>query len=589
MAITRYVNTASSPGGDGTTNATTGANRAFASLNEAEAAIPASIADWYDIVCEGQNADSARVEFSGTTTTASNYIQVRTDPSATYGRHEGVWSNDHYRIVPSVVGTTPLYLWGHHFRFEGLQVACSNAQGAAYGLIRCRNQNSTADIRIDGCIFDGEGKSGTPTGIQIINPASGATHTIKNCIIMNVTNGDGIEASYDSPNVSVHNSVITNCARGINRMNGTVAVTNCAVFNNTDDFSGTMTVTYTASDDNDISGTGNVDISPGATEADDWAAAFTDYTNGDFSLKSGSPLIDAGIGPALDSNVPTTDIAGTPRSGDTCDIGAFEFVDAGGTYVTVTDSGSGADAIGQIAVALGVSDAGSAVDALPGARAVLGVADAGAGADMVSYLHNLLSAITDTGHGTESLGVSAGLAVQDSGVGTDSAGVAVSILVTDTGSGVDAVTLIADVIKRVTDVGSGIDAIGGITVQAGVSDAGHGADTAGVRVALTVTDLGSAVDLVSTLQAALVTIADAGHGADTVGPVSVSLAVADSCQGIDVIGAVQALLRVLDAGAGVDIVSSYEPDARIRTITATITAPGMTITVTAPGIKTTIT
>jgi hypothetical protein len=284
----------------------------------------------------------------------------------------------------------------------------------------------------------------------------------------------------------------------------------------------------------------------------------------------------------------STDIEGVSRGSD-WSIGLFEFVDEGGTYVTVTDSGSGADAIGQIAVALGVSDAGSAVDALPGARAVLGVADAGAGADMVSYLHNLLSAITDTGHGTESLGVSAGLAVQDSGVGTDSAGVAVSILVTDTGSGVDAVTLIADVIKRVTDVGSGIDAIGGITVQAGVSDAGQGADTAGVRVSLTVTDLGSAVDLVSTLQAALVTIADAGHGADTVGPVSVSLAVADSCQGIDVIGAVQALLRVLDAGAGVDIASSFEPSARIRTITATITAPGMTITVTAPGIKTTIT
>ena len=30
--ITRYVNTASTPGGDGTTNATSGANRAYASL-----------------------------------------------------------------------------------------------------------------------------------------------------------------------------------------------------------------------------------------------------------------------------------------------------------------------------------------------------------------------------------------------------------------------------------------------------------------------------------------------------------------------------------------------------------------------------
>jgi len=322
MAITRYVNTASSPGGDGTTNATTGDNRAFASLNEAEAAIPASIADWYDIVCEGQDADSARVEFSGTTTSASNYIRIRTDPSATYGRHEGVWSNDHYRIVPSADSTTPLYCWVHHLRLEGLQVACSGAQGAAYGLIRCRNQNSTADIRIDGCIFDGEGKSGTPAGILIWNPSSGATHTIKNCIIMNVTNGNGIEASYNSPDVSVHNSVITNCATGINRAAGTVAVTNCAVFNNTDDFSGTMTVTYTASDDNDIAGTGNIDISPSATEADDWAAAFTDYANGDFSIKNtDSVLYHAGT----DLNL-TYDIAGNPWHATTPSIGAFEYV-----------------------------------------------------------------------------------------------------------------------------------------------------------------------------------------------------------------------------------------------------------------------
>src|SRR5690554_6305228 len=101
MAITRYVNTASSPGGDGTTNATTGDNRAFASLNEAEAAIPASIADWYDIVCEGQDADSAAVDFAGTTTSASNYVQVRTDPSATYGRHAGARDTSKYRLAVS--------------------------------------------------------------------------------------------------------------------------------------------------------------------------------------------------------------------------------------------------------------------------------------------------------------------------------------------------------------------------------------------------------------------------------------------------------------------------------------------------------
>jgi len=42
-----------------------------------------------------------------------------------------------------------------------------------------------------------------------------------------------------------------------------------------------------------------------------------------------------GIGPALDSNVPTTDIVGTSRSGNTCDIGAFEYVASGGGGVSI--------------------------------------------------------------------------------------------------------------------------------------------------------------------------------------------------------------------------------------------------------------
>lgn len=57
---------------------------------------------------------------------------------------------------------------------------------------------------------------------------------------------------------------------------------------------------------------------------------FADPSTYDFSIKSGADSIDAGIGPALDSNVPTTDIAGNPRSGNTCSIGAFEYVVSGG-------------------------------------------------------------------------------------------------------------------------------------------------------------------------------------------------------------------------------------------------------------------
>jgi hypothetical protein len=45
----------------------------------------------------------------------------------------------------------------------------------------------------------------------------------------------------------------------------------------------------------------------------------------DYHLRPDSPCIGAGIGPALDSNVPLTDIDSDPRSGNTCDIGADEY------------------------------------------------------------------------------------------------------------------------------------------------------------------------------------------------------------------------------------------------------------------------
>jgi len=46
---------------------------------------------------------------------------------------------------------------------------------------------------------------------------------------------------------------------------------------------------------------------------------------------SAADLLDNGVGPGSDANVSTTDIDGDTRSGATCDIGADEYVAAGGT------------------------------------------------------------------------------------------------------------------------------------------------------------------------------------------------------------------------------------------------------------------
>ena len=79
--ITRYVNTGSTSGGDGTTNDTTGANRAYVSLSAAEAAEQTdlvSAGDSIEILCSGSTHDTTIVTFSGCTTGASNTITVKT-------------------------------------------------------------------------------------------------------------------------------------------------------------------------------------------------------------------------------------------------------------------------------------------------------------------------------------------------------------------------------------------------------------------------------------------------------------------------------------------------------------------------------
>ena len=63
--ITRYVNLRSTPGGDGTTNATTGANRAYASIEE-----------WNTNEATNIGADTHTVYLSGGTDTLSSTVDL---------------------------------------------------------------------------------------------------------------------------------------------------------------------------------------------------------------------------------------------------------------------------------------------------------------------------------------------------------------------------------------------------------------------------------------------------------------------------------------------------------------------------------
>ena len=141
----------------------------------------------------------------------------------------------------------------------------------------------------------------------------------------------GIRISDGGATAYVYNNTCFGNYSGIRYDAGdTEYIHNNASFNNTDDFNGTATaLTHNASDDGD--GTNEVDWDSGAT---DWAANFEDYSNYDVTPLD-ADLPDAGIGPSSDANCPTTDIMGNTRSGTTCTIGAWEFVEAGGGWSNI--------------------------------------------------------------------------------------------------------------------------------------------------------------------------------------------------------------------------------------------------------------
>jgi hypothetical protein len=117
---------------------------------------------------------------------------------------------------------------------------------------------------------------------------------------------------------------------GIYVRDESATIKNSAIFNTGDDINhvgtGSNTVDYCASDDGD----GTNSVSPSGS---DWSNEFSDPANGDFTLLNTGNLYDAGVGPGTDSDVPSADIDGDSRSGSTCDIGADEYVSAGGETV----------------------------------------------------------------------------------------------------------------------------------------------------------------------------------------------------------------------------------------------------------------
>lgn len=280
--------------------------------------------------CTGGTADTTAVTIDGWTTSATQYIKIWTDPAESY-RHNGTWqTGNKYRIDNSAAVST-IYNRENYVWIFGLQI------GLSYnGNISCITNFGSAAAG-DYSLWIGESiiRCNDDDNQGIINEGYGDAIIAWNCIIYKpngTAQSDGDEGFISARgDCYLYNCTIFNFNDGVEQDGGTIYCKNCAVFGCGDDFDGLTAgnIDNCASDDGD--GDNAVNISPGVTEADDWAGHFVDYANGDFHLKATSNLIGAGTNLYNDATYPfQDDIDGDDRggSGASWDIGADEYVGA---------------------------------------------------------------------------------------------------------------------------------------------------------------------------------------------------------------------------------------------------------------------
>ena len=324
----RYVNTSSTAGGDGTTNNTGGATRAFASLNEALASLVSlgTLRHPYTIYCEGTAADTTACTQTSWNfvTNPTDYVLVTTDQAAGK-RHSGQYDTTKYRL--EVTDNSVIYCnQASHVRLEGLQgqITCTTSTSANYNVFRlatANNASANIDHRISDCIAKGVVSGGTDniSGYIQSDPVTfTGTCKIWNCIAYGCYAGFNSDGSTWAQNNLYH----YNCTAYGNEFNfmDLMRCVNCLSANPTTGAgfgflsTGTTGHSNNASDDNTAGGT-NARINQ--------TFSFVNAAGGNFQLTAGDSgarnfgLSDPASGLFLD------DITGTTRAGS-WDIGAFE-------------------------------------------------------------------------------------------------------------------------------------------------------------------------------------------------------------------------------------------------------------------------
>lgn len=324
---TFYVDTASTAGGNGTTSATVGDNRAFASLAEALVHDGLDIDSPRRILCVGTAEDTAQVvhaQWNSVDTTPANYLLIEGNNTT------GKWNSGAYRLA----GTNINLIYNNrpgHLRFKNLQGklrGTSSGVTSAMTVFRGSTQNvgegrTDCDIRFENCIAE-ISQTGSDDVFGFYNSdyaVSSALNKIRlfNCLVYSTfSDAAGYTIGYGSAWSGVENYNCTSVSNRIGFVDAQITINCLSAFPLLVDFESVGTggglSDYNASSDTSAVGS-NSRISQTFT--------FVDPTTYDFHLSaSDGGARNFGVtGPG--GGFFSTDIDGQTRSGS-WDIGADE-------------------------------------------------------------------------------------------------------------------------------------------------------------------------------------------------------------------------------------------------------------------------
>ena len=224
----RYVNTASTAGGDGTTNATTGANRAFKSLLDAINSLPAVLTMPVVIYCDGAGGpDTTPVNQTpfDMVTSAANYLLITTNAA-----NRATAPHDPARYT--LMGTNQSVLYNNipsHIRIDGIQVQLTISNGGTFIGIKTSNANEVAtdiDARISNTVVKCVVSSGNAIGFntRFPSPGAGGNVSVWNSVAYGCTTG----FNNDFPGAQyVNNTAFNNNFGYVNDVDNSMKVVNC--------------------------------------------------------------------------------------------------------------------------------------------------------------------------------------------------------------------------------------------------------------------------------------------------------------------------------------------------------------------------